>query len=52
MVLDQGPNLPKELVYLPSPDKPDVFDEVVLYAQGYLVKANLPPIYSISRLVA
>lgn len=44
MVLDHGPNLTKQLVYHPSPDKPGTFEEVVLCIQGYVVNMNLPPI--------
>ena len=44
MVLDHGPNLTKQLVYHPSPDKPGTFEEVVLFIQGYVVNMNLPPI--------
>ena len=44
MVLDHGPNLTKQLVYHPSPDKPGTFEEVVLGIQGYVVNMNLPPI--------
>ena len=44
MVLDHGPNLTKQLVYHPSPDKPGTFEEVVLCIQGYVGNMNLPPI--------
>ena len=51
MILDQGVNLSKNLVHHPLPETPEVFEEVILYSQGFIVKASLPPIYDADRLL-
>ncbi|KAK7682443.1 hypothetical protein QCA50_014648 [Cerrena zonata] len=48
-VLSLNSNQTMDLVFHPSPEDPTAVEEVVLYAQGYLVKASLPPIYQASR---
>ncbi|KAK7688443.1 hypothetical protein QCA50_007981 [Cerrena zonata] len=49
-VLSLNSNQTMDLVFHPSPEDPTAVEEVVLYAQGYLVKASLPPIYQASSL--